>query len=121
MSAGWTMCVRRRPCCKSGTETALAFNASRAGAFAKERVRSTPAFMNEPAEPAGRRGALGGSRYLEGRDGGWGTCPRFHTMNVRLNSMIGVPSWFTPVVFTRTMPTWGRDFDSRVSSTSLRE
>ena len=40
---------------------------------------------------------------------------------VRVNSMIGILSWLTPVVLTRTMPTFGRDFDSRVSSTSLRE
>ena len=32
-------------------------------------------------------------------------------MNVRVNSITGVPCWFTPVVFTRTMPTFGRDFD----------
>jgi hypothetical protein len=42
-------------------------------------------------------------------------------MNVRVNSMTGVRSWFTPVVLTRTMPTFGRDFDSRTSSTSLLE
>jgi len=40
-------------------------------------------------------------------------------MNVRLNSITGVPSWLMPVVFTRTMPTFGRDCDSRVSRTSL--
>ena len=57
----------------------------------------------------------------QGRDGGFGTWPRFHTMNVRVNSMIDVPFWLTPVVFTRTMPTLGRYFDSLVSSTSLRE
>src|SRR6476620_5802041 len=50
-----------------------------------------------------------------------GTCPRFHTMNVRLNSMTVVPCWLTPVVFTWTMPAAGRDFDSRASRTSLRE
>src|SRR5947207_15662199 len=42
-------------------------------------------------------------------------------MNVRLNSMIGVPRWLTPVVLTVTRPTFGRDFDGRVSRTSLLE
>jgi hypothetical protein len=42
-------------------------------------------------------------------------------MNVRLNSMTVAPCWLTPVVFTWTMPAAGRDFDSRASSTSLRE
>ncbi len=41
-------------------------------------------------------------------------------MNVRLNSMTVVPSWLTPVVLTVTSPTFGRDRDGRVSSTSLR-
>src|SRR6266550_4371099 len=44
-----------------------------------------------------------------------GTCPRFQTMNVRVNSMTGVPSWLIPVVLTRTMPMFGREFDSRAS------
>src|SRR2546425_169507 len=33
-------------------------------------------------------------------------------MNVRLNSITAVPSWLTPVVFTRTMPTCGRSYTS---------
>jgi len=41
----------------------------------------------------------------------FGTWPRFQTMNVRLNSITGVPCWFVPVVLTRTIPTVGRDFD----------
>ena len=42
-------------------------------------------------------------------------------MNVRRNSITTVPSCVKPVVFTFTIPTFGRDFDSRFSSTSLRE
>lgn len=42
-------------------------------------------------------------------------------MKVRVNSITGVPSWLTPVVLTFTSPTFGRDCDGRVSSTSLRE
>ena len=50
-----------------------------------------------------------------------GTCPRLKTMTVLRNSITVVPSWLYPVVRTLTMPTLGRDFDSRFSSTSLRE
>src|SRR5258708_1206112 len=50
-----------------------------------------------------------------------GTCPRRYTITVRLNSITTVPSCLYPVVLKRTMPTLGRDFDSRFSSTSLRE
>jgi hypothetical protein len=35
--------------------------------------------------------------------------------------MTTVPSWLNPVVLKVTMPTAGRDFDSRFSRTSLRE
>ena len=42
-------------------------------------------------------------------------------MNVRLNVMMILPSWLNPVDFTATMPTLGRDFDSRADNTSLRE
>jgi hypothetical protein len=41
-------------------------------------------------------------------------------MKVRVNSITVVPCWFKPVVFTRTTPAAGLDFDSRASSTSLR-
>ena len=37
-------------------------------------------------------------------------------MNVRLNSITTVPSWLNPIVFTATIPTFGRDFDSRFES-----
>ena len=46
-----------------------------------------------------------------------GTYPRFQIMKVLLNSITVVPCWLTPVVFTVTMPTFGRDFDSRFDST----
>ena len=55
-----------------------------------------------------------------GRNRG-GTCPRLYTMNVRLNVITILPSWLKPVDFTLTIPTVGRDFDSRFSNTSLRE
>src|SRR6185369_11151492 len=50
-----------------------------------------------------------------------GTCPRLYTMKVRRNSITTMPSCLKPVVRTLTMPTLGRDFDSRLSNTSLRE
>src|SRR5262249_51330042 len=50
-----------------------------------------------------------------------GTWPRLYTMNVRRNSITTLPVSVKPVVFTLTIPTLGRDFDSRLSSTSLRE
>lgn len=40
---------------------------------------------------------------------------------VRRNEITSVPSWFKPVVRTVTMPTFGRERDSRISSTSDRE
>ena len=42
-------------------------------------------------------------------------------MKVRRNSITTTPSCLKPVVLTFTIPTFGRDFDSRISSTSLRE
>ena len=50
-----------------------------------------------------------------GISGAW---PRLYTIRVRLNVMTTVPSCLYPVVFTVTIPTFGRDFDSRFSSTS---
>ena len=42
-------------------------------------------------------------------------------MNVLVNSITGLPCWFIPVVFTRTMPTLGRDFDSLAKEYGERE
>jgi hypothetical protein len=42
-------------------------------------------------------------------------------MNVRVNSITGLPCWLRPVVFTFTMPTFGRDLELLVSRTSLFE
>src|SRR5919107_2347945 len=40
-------------------------------------------------------------------------------MIVRLNVITTLPSWLYPVVFTLTIPAFGRDFDSRFSKTSV--
>jgi hypothetical protein len=50
-----------------------------------------------------------------------GAAPRLYTMTVRLNSMTTTPFSVKPVVLNRTIPAFGREADSRFSSTSLRE
>src|SRR5919204_1219469 len=55
---------------------------------------------------------------LGARRGMCGAQPRLYTMIVRLKVMTTCPSWLYPVVFTVTMPTFGRDCDSRLASTS---
>ncbi len=50
-----------------------------------------------------------------------GACSRFQTITLREYSITTVPSCLMPRERNLTIPHWGRDFDSRFSSTSLSE
>ena len=102
------------------TKMASSRHARRSTASGRGNAQSEHADAHDQRQPAGpRRGCHFGSGGRTREMGG--TSPRLYTMTVRLNSITTVPCSLNPVVLKRTMPTLGRDDDSRFSSTSLRE
>ena len=97
--------------------------ASRPASPGARVTAGTPTSTGAPASrPATSTRHVDVHSFTSGRTRAYfGTCPRLYTMNVRLNVMTTVPSCLNPRVRTVTIPTFGRDFDSRVSSTSLSE